>query len=221
MPSATTEPLPPSFNAYRILALSSPFNTTNTSFQSSASAAAAPPPPTVLSPAVIKAAYRRALLNHHPDKRPQPQQASAGTNKSSLYTVDAITAAYKTLLDPSRRAAHDRALRLSSHNRTTRATGAGGGSAEEDGDDAEEEWRLGLEAVDLDDLAFDEDAGVWWRGCRCGAERGFIVEEEALEEAAGEGVSGGGGAEVLVGCVGCSLWMRVGFAVIEEEEGKK
>lgn len=202
MPSATTAPPPPppaaaslapSFNAYRILSLPSPFNSTTNSSSSSSTAA---PPPTALSPAVIKAAYRRALLTHHPDKQQQNQQHPA------QHSVDAITAAYKTLLDPSARAAHDRALRLRGATKT----------ADDDGDgDAEEEWRLGLEAVDLDDLAFDEATGRWWRGCRCGAERGFVVDEDALEEEAGAG-----GSEVLVGCVGCSLWMRVGFAIAED-----
>ncbi|GME28397.1 uncharacterized protein LTHEOB_11993 [Neofusicoccum parvum] len=215
MPSATAPPtaLPPSFNAYRILSLPAPF-TANASSPSSTSATQPH------APAAIKAAYRRALLTHHPDKSPaatparlppaQQKTAAASQNDgaqttttSSSYTVDDITTAYKTLLDPAARAAHDRALRLRGNNR-------GGGDADADAD-AEEEWRLGLEAVDLDDLAFDEAAGgTWWRGCRCGEERGFVVDEEALERAGEVG-------EVLVGCVGCSLWIRVGFAVAEED----
>ncbi|KAL1635194.1 Diphthamide biosynthesis protein 4 [Neofusicoccum ribis] len=205
MPSATAPPtaLPPSFNAYRILSLPAPF----TAGASSPSSASVTQPHT---PAAIKAAYRRALLTHHPDKSPaatpaQQKTAAASQNDgaqttttSSSYTVDDITTAYKTLLDPAARAAHDRALRLRGNSRSGDA-------------DAEEEWRLGLEAVDLDDLAFDEAAGgTWWRGCRCGEERGFVVDEEALERAGEVG-------EVLVGCVGCSLWIRVGFAVADED----
>lgn len=53
---------------------------------------------------------------------------------------------------------------------------------------------------------------TWTRAChRCGADPGFSIEEEALEaaEERGEG-------EVLVGCGGCSLWVRVEFGVVEE-----
>ena len=32
---------------------------------------------------------------------------------------------------------------------------------------------------------------------------------------------GRGGREVVVGCRGCSLWVRVGFAVVEEEDGEE
>lgn len=191
MPSATATgaPLPPSFNAYRILSLPSPLTT----------AAAAPPP----TPAAIKAAYRAALLAHHPDKAAAAATAEA---QKRATTIDDINIAYKTLLDPSARAAHDRSLRL--HTKTREGA---------EDEDAEEEWRLGLEAVDLDDLACDDEAGTWWRGCRCGEERGFVVGEAALEEAAAA-KGAGSSAEVLVGCVGCSLWIRVGFAVAEEEE---
>lgn len=50
----------------------------------------------------------------------------------------------------------------------------------------------------------------WTRSCRCGAEQGFRILESELEEAEGRGES-----EVLVGCEGCSLWVRVGFDVEE------
>ncbi|PVH95012.1 hypothetical protein DM02DRAFT_660514 [Periconia macrospinosa] len=52
----------------------------------------------------------------------------------------------------------------------------------------------------------------WTTPChRCGADPGFVVREKELEdaEARGEG-------EVLVGCRGCSLWVRVEFGVVEE-----
>jgi diphthamide biosynthesis protein 4 len=38
------------------------------------------------------------------------------------------------------------------------------------------------------------------------------VREEDLEDAGEEG-------EVVVGCRGCSLWLRVLFGVVEEEDG--
>ncbi|KAF1971215.1 hypothetical protein BU23DRAFT_556234 [Bimuria novae-zelandiae CBS 107.79] len=50
----------------------------------------------------------------------------------------------------------------------------------------------------------------WTRGCRCGAEKGFRIQERELEDAEARGET-----EVLVGCEGCSLWVRVGFDVEE------
>lgn len=187
--------LPASFNAYRILSLPSPRHS-----------ASRPP-----SSADIKAAYRRALLTHHPDKAKETtahvdKSMTSETAKSGApaFSVDDITLAYKTLSSPAERTAHDRALRLS--NNSDNAESA-----------AEEQFRLGLEVWDLDELAWDEAEGIWWRGCRCGEDRGFVVREDDLERAL-EGGANGGAGEVLVGCCGCSLWVRVGFAV-EEEDG--
>lgn len=77
--------------------------------------------------------------------------------------------------------------------------------------------RMGMEVVDLDDLAYDEHEGVWYRGCRCGLLRGFEMEQKDLE---GEIEEQGGGAsgELLVGCWGCSLWVAVRFGVLGDEE---
>lgn len=58
----------------------------------------------------------------------------------------------------------------------------------------------------------NEDIVEWIRPCRCGAEKGFSITEEELEGAVERGEK-----EVLVGCEGCSLWVRVGFEV--EGEG--
>lgn len=229
--------LPASFNAYRILSLPSP--------RQSASASASRPPP---SPADIKAAYRRALLTHHPDKAGGALNgivgdtdagstcSSSGSGSGSArkgsararapapaFSVDDITLAYKTLSSPAGRAAHDRTLRLSNNNNNNNNNYNGDAKGGGDDDDAETrageqaQFRLGLEVWDLDELAWDEAQGVWWRGCRCGEERAFVVREGDLERAL-ESVSGAGAGEVLVGCCGCSLWVRVGFAVEEEEE---
>lgn len=77
--------------------------------------------------------------------------------------------------------------------------------------------------MDLEDLSEDgnEDGGVWFRGCRCGDERGFLVTEEDLErgvDAENEGKGTTGRGEVVVGCRGCSLWVRVVFAVQDDDE---
>ncbi|KAF2280894.1 uncharacterized protein EI97DRAFT_454129 [Westerdykella ornata] len=51
---------------------------------------------------------------------------------------------------------------------------------------------------------------TWTHPCRCGSAPGFQIRESALEDAAARGET-----EVLVGCGGCSLWVRVGFGVEE------
>jgi len=71
-------------------------------------------------------------------------------------------------------------------------------------------FRTGIETVDLDDLKVDEAQGIWYRSCRCGDERGFLIKEADLEEAAEDG-------EISVGCKGCSLWLKVLFGVMEDD----
>ncbi|OQE47473.1 hypothetical protein PENCOP_c001G08245 [Penicillium coprophilum] len=176
---------------------------------------------TVLSKQQIKIAYHKALLKHHPDKAGavaaetgldrSTKSASTSTpnlfaksdgNSSQLYTIDQITTAYKTLSDPVLSAEYDRSLRLD------RLKVAG---REKTGD----VFHTGLEIVDLEDLACEEaeggDGDCWYRGCRCGDERGFLVNEEDLEREAEHG-------EVIIGCRGCSLWLKILFAV-EADEG--
>ncbi|KAI9783997.1 MAG: hypothetical protein M1839_002942 [Geoglossum umbratile] len=141
----------------------------------------------------IKLAYRRALLLHHPDKA-----NSLNRGGNCRHTIDEITQAYKTLSDPITRAEYDRHLSLELSavaNPLTRLKGPG------------DSFRSGLETVDLDDLEFDEDHAIWYRSCRCGDDRGFTVSEDQLAEEANNG-------EIIVGCRGCSLWLRIQF---EEE----
>lgn len=136
----------------------------------------------------VKQAYRRALLQHHPDK--------AVENKNSAQeTVDAITLAFKTLSEPLSRVEYDRELRLS--------------EARNKGEDKIS--YTGLDIVDLDDLNYDEGAGTWWKGCRCGQGRGFVITEDELEKEARLG-------ELITGCRGCSLWLKVLFEVEETEQ---
>ncbi|CEI38899.1 unnamed protein product [Fusarium venenatum] len=139
---------------------------------------------------LIKRAYHRALLRNHPDK-------VANSDPSSVFfTVDQITTALNVLSSPSARAAYDAALRVS---RPTGVTGQDGS------------FQTGVENVDLDDLAFDEDQECWYRPCRCGNEHSYEFREADLEEVSDEG-------ELVVGCLDCSLWLRVHFAVLDEDE---
>lgn len=111
----------------------------------------------------------------------------------SKTSIDQITIAYKTLADPVSRSEYDRlrALRLS------------------DITSGIEKSHPGLETVDLDDLSYDTHQGTWYRSCRCGKDRAFVTTEKDLEANAEYG-------EILIGCEGCSLWLRVTFAVDDD-----
>lgn len=158
-----------------------------------------------IPPQTLRTAYRRALLQNHPDKSSSKTVLSGKHGKSGegkVYSIDEISLAFAVLGDLKAKAEYD----------TSILRNAASGKAKE------EEFRTGVEVVDLDDLVFVADntaegdvdgEGIWYRSCRCGDERGFEVREEDLEEAVGEG-------EVSVGCKGCSLWLRVLFGVLEE-----
>lgn len=158
-------------------------------------------PNSILSKQKIKLAYHKALLKHHPDKVGeasdlQQTQWATKDNTARTYTIDEITTAYRTLSDSRARAEYDRALRLDRAKTAER---------EKTGD----VFHTGLEIVDLEDLACDEsneDAVCWYRGCRCGDDRGFTVTEDDLEREAEHG-------EIVIGCRGCSLWLKILFAV--------
>jgi diphthamide biosynthesis protein 4 len=161
-----------------------------------------------LTPQLLKAAYRRALLLHHPDKVQQivpPDGAPERTsqmNSSSNYTVDQITKAYSVISAPKLRAQYDRELALQSQKTGTYSS------------QKKDIFRTGIEVVDLDDLEIDDKNSLWYRSCRCGDGRGFLVREEDLEEAADDG-------ELNVGCKGCSLWLKVLFGVIDADAEAK
>lgn len=156
-------------------------------------------------PTVVKQAYHRALLRHHPDKAPLKPSSSSSpstTTASPAYTIDQITTAYTTLSQPSPRATYNAYLRTLPTNTTSSTPST---------------FQTGIETLDLDDLASEESASppttttTWFKPCRCGNERGFVFGEADLEEAGDLG-------ELIVGCQDCSLWLRVCFAVVEEEE---
>lgn len=137
---------------------------------------------------LIKRAYHRALLQNHPDKSDNHSQRISDI----LYTVDQISKAFNVLSSFKDRTAYDVSLRVS-------------GSGNTDGT----KFQTGVEDIDLDDLLFDEEKGCWYRDCRCGNDRGYIFTETELDE-------GGDEDELMVGCLDCSLWLRVHFSTIEE-----
>lgn len=176
---------------------------------------------------LARRAYRRALLRHHPDKNPQKDNVEDDSRKGErdqknggggvgdreinaektrgrrAFSVDEITAAYKTLASPTLGRAYLHSLSTKSPN-----------------GEVNDLHHTGLEAHDLDDLDYDSEAQVWYLSCRCGNPRGYVVREKDLEEEVErrdqEEGEVGGDAEILVGCRDCSLWIGVGFAVVEE-----
>lgn len=149
-----------------------------------------------LSAQRIRSAYRRALLQNHPDKSKLPINSSLNAAEEP-YSIDEISEAFSTLSNPKLRSAYDKELKLRSANLQV---------GQRDGSQA---FRTGIEIVDLDDLDIDEANGTWYRSCRCGDGFGFLIREGDLEEAAGDG-------ELSVACKGCSLWLKVLFGVVDD-----
>lgn len=157
---------------------------------------------------LIKRAYHRALLQNHPDKKTPGEPADTSASKTSqpspsssgVYTIDRIQEAYAVLSSPAQRASYDTSLRL------------GGDGSSSNGDVTGQKFHTGVENVDLDDLDYDDDAACWFRPCRCGNDKGYLFREDDLEDVGDEG-------ELMVGCLDCSLWLRVHFAVVEDDEG--
>lgn len=142
----------------------------------------------------IKSAYHRALLAHHPDK------SLPSTSSRPKYTVDQITQAYRILSDPASRSSFDRQLRLNTNPITFT----------KDSVTSVSKTGTASETVDLDDLNYDDHQRLWFRECRCGQTKGYVVTESHLEHRAADG-------EAIVGCAGCSLWLRILFATVEDE----
>lgn len=140
-----------------------------------------------ITPAELKQAYKRALLAHHPDKKLSHPGAAVDT------TVDIITQAFRTLADPVLRAEYDRDQRL-------RAEDSGEHSAQRN------TRHTGMETLDLEDLEYANITEAWTRPCRCGSDPAFVVTEAELENNVDYG-------ELIVGCKGCSLWLKVLFGV--------
>ena len=159
------------------------------------------PEPTATSsapiPTEIKLAYKRALLLHHPDKKDTSTHRSSTTNPS----IDQITHAYRILSTPSARVAYDRHFLLSTSYQNAP-------NLEPVNDTVS---HSGLETIDLDEMHYDAESGVYYRSCRCGRERAYTIRNEDLEAHADEG-------EMSIGCEGCSLWVRVEYLVEVEEE---
>jgi DnaJ-class molecular chaperone len=160
-----------------------------------------------LTPDTVKQAYHNALLLHHPDKARQvtsTESSHALSKPPQPISIDQIVQAYTALSDPEQRKAYN--IQLKSINGSLHATA-----------------HRGIESYDLDDLTYTEHEGVgtWSLSCRhdSGDGDGYFVTEEDLERAASEdGDDNGGLKELLVGCRGCSLFIRIVFAVAPDSE---
>ncbi|KAK4945335.1 Diphthamide biosynthesis protein 4 [Elasticomyces elasticus] len=145
---------------------------------------------TRLTPDDVKAAYRRALLIHHPDKTTILSRP-AKPSPTPTHSIDDIVVAYEILSDPEKRAAYNAVL----------DTRDGLGLTEKSA-------HIGVEAFDLEDLNYDETKSIWSKSCRCGDEHGYILTESDLERETQHG-------EIYVGCRGCSLFIKVLFGLEE------
>ena len=156
------------------------------------------------NPKELKSAYHQALLRHHPDKA--PQQNGHGSSSRSLnngsggmrISIDRLSAAYQTLSDPKLKAEYDRLLATQRYSDSNGAL-------------VEKAHHVGVDVVDLEDMEFDEGRNVWRRDCRCGDKRAYEVREAELEREQSHG-------ELYVGCPGCSLFIKVVFQAVEEDE---
>lgn len=148
-----------------------------------------------LSKAEVKAAYRRALLLHHPDKAQGGALKHSSDCPTPLYSIDEIVVAYEVLTDPEKRAAYDRALDQDEAYALSEV-------------DGEKGTHIGVEAFDLEDLEYAEIKDIWTKSCRCGDEQGYTLTQADLERESQHG-------EIYVGCRGCSLFIKVLFGLAE------
>ncbi|KAG9196317.1 hypothetical protein G6011_01438 [Alternaria panax] len=167
------------------------------------------------TPAQLRRAYKVALLAAHPDKA----SAVAETAKTkSAYTVDDVKEAYTTLANGTTKTEYENWFL---HHRESLASSKTADTHAHTNTQPSSDFVLGLELLDLGDFeVWEPEHGdtsadrplseqmTWTRACRCGADKGFSILEEELEDAEARGEK-----EVLVGCVGCSLWVRVAFDI--------
>jgi len=156
----------------------------------------------------ITSAYRRTLLHHHPDKANTSAVAEQSLSKdipaAAKYSVDTICLARNILTSPSQRREYNRKLLNDK-------------VLFEDNASAEQEYAflhpIAVDALDLDEMVYSDHTQTWTRPCRCGNTQAFEVsEQDLMEESTGEI------GELVVGCGGCSLHVRIVFRAAEEEE---
>lgn len=150
------------------------------------------PADTQLSQSLLRKYYHLALLRHHPDKLENDV-----TLNPARFSIDQIKTAFQELKISMSTGAQKEGLRkrMLAANPT--------------------------DSFDLDDFEYREDGKLGQRfvkGCRCGADEGYIIPESLLEDTVVE--EGPGWKEVEVYCIGCSLKVLVGYQALNEiDEG--
>lgn len=138
----------------------------------------------------IKNAYKEKLLSTHPDK----------TNKQLVDSdiIAQIKLAYATLNNDVLRTRYDDDLNQSFKKSGLLSTGEG------------------LDIVTLDDFEYSEETG-FVRDCpRCTAVASFVLTEDDLADS---GTADGlGGYEIIVQCNACSLWLKVKYYDLEDDD---
>jgi len=140
----------------------------------------------------IKIAYHRTLLQSHPDKRAKSSTPASTAfpphSSSDVVDIAPIKEAYKTLIDPSLREAHDASLnREASDGRGPRPA----------------------QVVSLEEFVVHDKEGTdateqeWRYSCRCGGI--YRITEDDLEC-----------GRHLVGCQSCSEVVWVGYELVED-----
>ena len=137
----------------------------------------------------IKSAYTEMLLAHHPDK-----------NGNASTTINSIQEAYKTLIDPELRDQYDDSLKRSIQRQGFNITGDG------------------LDIYCLDDFEMEEEEECkWLKDCpRCQFPKSIKFKESDLIENGTE--DGDNGFDIIVQCESCSLWIKVKYYEINEED---
>lgn len=163
----------------------------------------------------ITKAWRRLVLQHHPDK--QLSSASPSTPIEDGVDIRLVNEAKWILSDPSRRREWEDAFfdgKLYLPVAMFRAYEAGKGEAIAPRDNTPHiSHHISLELFTphygspaVNSPEEDEVDPSWYsHECRCSGE--FVITLQDLEE----------GVEV-VGCGGCGEWVRVGYEAIEEED---
>lgn len=158
------------------------------------------PPPrrtgdTNLASDAIKAAYRRTLLLHHPDKVASNNGSLTVGHRSdvsSSFTVDQIVKAYECLSDPVARTEYEHDF-LNLPNYLLAVDRSKNVDA--------------LDKFDLEDFEYNESSQSWSKSCRCGG--AYTVTVAELDSTAAEG-------ELVLTCYSCSLCIKVTFASIDD-----
>lgn len=165
----------------------------------------------LLTSQAVKKAYHKALLKWHPDKAlvggalpattlDKLKSTSPLPTDTPCYTLDEIITAYTILSTERGRREYEREYCLRLAGNTQEVKGL---------------WNayVPMDVVDLDDFEYEERLGKFYKGCRCEDDEGYVLWESELEEVQTR--------EVMVECMGCSLWLKVVFEIASEWERKE